>query len=211
MKSELDYTTIAVGCKTFNLSLVQVVCCCKKDGEGSYGDVTGGVTGGVTAGVTAGVAGDDGEKIKIVIDTSLTRGMKESDILDTFPKNVLNITEKSLKEREDHQNKLALDKLRNTNPKASAIGSRVFDKLMKACGDCHWTNDGGSTNATNIIIDQSILVVEPYLDVEKHVYIKEREIRDEIERVKKGENLERVRKIVRDVKEALEKEKGGRK
>jgi hypothetical protein len=180
-----DHTTIAKSCKTFNLSLVEVVV--------------------KTNAATKDPAAVD--KVTLVIDVSKTGKLSEAQILDTFPPAMLNITEKSLKEREDHQNKIALDKLRNTNPKASAIGTRVFDKLMKACGDCHWTAEGGSKkDPVNIIIDGSILVVDPYLDA-KHVSIKDAGQFDDIEMVKKRENLERIRKIVLDVKEAVDKEK----
>ena len=85
---------------------------------------------------------------------------------------------------------------------------RVFEKLLKACGDVKWTREpsgNAKDPAVNIIIDDKILVVEPY-DPATGVVIKDMDKLSKVERVKQEENQNRVRKIVNDAKEGLEKE-----
>mmetsp|Transcript_98347 Transcript_98347/g.275370 ORF Transcript_98347/g.275370 Transcript_98347/m.275370 type:complete len:185 (+) Transcript_98347:243-797(+) len=64
-------------------------------------------------------------------------------------------TKKALEEREKRAIKLAQESLRHLNPKASAKGQMIFDRLLKACNEVVWKNE-------SIIVLHTIQVDPPY-------------------------------------------------
>ena len=182
---DLEHTTLAKTCKTFNLALVDVVCNDPNCVE------------------------PHPSKIRLVIDTTSTGKLTPSQLISTFPSHHRSITEKQLLELEAHQNKLAVAKLRQANPRAGPAGMRVFEKLLKACGDVEWTRQPNAPPAppVNILIDTSLLVTSPYFQEGAVTILNEGGLTG-IEREKEEGNRERVVSILRDVKEGMEGEGG---
>jgi len=97
-----------------------------------------------------------------------------------------NVSKKALEERERRAIKLAEDRLRHVNPKATPEGEAVFEKLLKACNEVVWSGE-------SILVLSQIKVDPPYGS-------------ENCKLVQKGgdvalneESLERVKRIVEAV------------
>mmetsp|Transcript_1649 Transcript_1649/g.1803 ORF Transcript_1649/g.1803 Transcript_1649/m.1803 type:complete len:237 (-) Transcript_1649:117-827(-) len=66
-----------------------------------------------------------------------------------------NVSKKAVEERERRAMKLAEDRLRHVNPKATPEGEAVFEKLLKACNEVVWSGE-------SILVLSQIKVDPPY-------------------------------------------------
>eukprot|EP00538_Stauroneis_constricta_P009478 CAMPEP_0119556134 /NCGR_PEP_ID=MMETSP1352-20130426/8174_1 /TAXON_ID=265584 /ORGANISM="Stauroneis constricta, Strain CCMP1120" /LENGTH=179 /DNA_ID=CAMNT_0007603037 /DNA_START=361 /DNA_END=900 /DNA_ORIENTATION=- len=87
--------------------------------------------------------------------STLIKKAEQSDIQALSALAKATHSKRALEEKEKRAIRLAEESFRNNNPKASAFGQAVFDRLVKACNEVSW--DGNS-----IIVMSQIRVDPPY-------------------------------------------------